>query len=82
MYLYSVYDKKAQYFAPPFAARNNGEALRMFQMLVNDKNTTPGKYPEDYNLAILGEFDDVSGKVVPNEQVVILGEATEYVKAE
>lgn len=83
-YIYSVFDNKAELFGNPFVMKTNGEALRAFKSLVNDKNTMPGQHPGDFVLLNLGKFDDTTGAIIPNEHGagVNLGCGTEYVAKE
>lgn len=78
--IYTVYDAKAEFYATPFFARNNGEALRMFQEAANDKTITIGQYPEDYALFCIGEWDELSGVINLPTEFQSLGRAIDYVK--
>lgn len=62
--LYSIRDHKGDFFQVPFAQKTHGEAERTFYGLVNDEKTNLNKYPEDYDLYYIGEFNDHTGKVV------------------
>lgn len=62
---YSIRDAKADSFALPFYVKLEGEALRHFQGLVNDDRTTISKFPEDFDLYFVGEFDQNTGKFEP-----------------
>lgn len=55
--MYSIRDEKAQAFNVPFFFTTQGQALRAFQDLAQDANTTIGKHPEDYRLYHHGDFD-------------------------
>lgn len=59
---YSVFDKAACAFLPPFAARAPGEALRMFENTVLDPKSDMSRNSKDYVLYSIGVFDDASGK--------------------
>jgi hypothetical protein len=61
--MYSVRDAKAEVFKPPFYKQTHGEAERDFRMLCNDEKSIVAKYPEDFDLWYMGEFDDCSGKM-------------------
>lgn len=78
--IYSVYDNKAELYGTPFFMKTNGEAVRAFKSLVNDKSTMPGQHPEDFQLLHLGKFDDVEGTLCPNDKgnAVNLGFGTDY----
>lgn len=59
--VYAVADSGIQAYMPPFYARARGEALRAFTQLVNNRDTNVNKYPHQFELVYLGEFDDVTG---------------------
>ncbi|MGE0175404.1 MAG: phage ORF5 protein [Oligoflexales bacterium] len=63
--VYSIRDSKAQVFHPPFFQKTHGEAERSFKELANDNKNFIGKYPEDYDLYYLGEYDDNGGLLMP-----------------
>lgn len=54
--LYSVKDIKIGYSAP-FEAKNKGEALRMFEDALTNKQSTLSKHPRDMELYYVGTFD-------------------------
>lgn len=56
--MYSIYDAKAQVYNKPFHMVNHDTAIRSSKQLVNDPATEISKYPEDFSLWYLGEFDD------------------------
>lgn len=59
--MYSVRDAKGEIFNPPFYKQTHGEAERDFQTLVNDPQSMPAKYPEDFDLWYLGEYCNLTG---------------------
>lgn len=61
--IYSIRDAKAENFNPPFYAQTHGIAERNFRQLVNDEKSQVNKYPTDFDLYYIGEFDDNSGKI-------------------
>lgn len=79
--MFSVYDVASELYGTPFFMQSKGEAVRAFTSLVNDGSTMPGKYPEQFKLMQLGEFDNESGEVRQgNEEVVSLGLGSDYVR--
>lgn len=60
--VYAVYNSKAKFFNQPFTSKTDGEAERSFEQAVNDPQTFINRYPEDYDLYYLGQFDDNTGK--------------------
>jgi len=68
MKLFAVRDKKAQYFLKPFFARNEGEASRSFVDACHDTQTPLAHHPEDYDLYLIGGFDDETGSLKPADE--------------
>ena len=75
----SVYDVKGEMFQAPFFVPALGIAMRMFTDVVNDKSTPFGKYPGDFVLYQVGEFDDATGEFENVSPAKHLGIGTEYV---
>lgn len=61
--MFVIYDHKAEVFATPFFQRTRAEALRGFIEVCNDKTTNFYKWPSDYSLYEVGEFDLDSGEL-------------------
>lgn len=78
--IYSVYDSKAKAYNSPFYLRNSGEATRGFSDVVNDGKSQISKYPEDYTLFELGEFDDEMGSIAMYDAKITLGGALQFKK--
>lgn len=62
MHVYSVFDKKAGAYFPPFFAKTHGMAERNFMATVMDEGHDFHIFAEDYGLFRLGTFDDTTGK--------------------
>lgn len=77
--VYSVYDKAVRAWMQPFYCRTTGEAIRSFTELANDGQSNVSKYPTDYELYALGEYDDSSGLFTSGSPVRVIG-ATEVLK--
>lgn len=65
--VFSIRDSKAEVYNMPFYQKTMGEAERSFRQAAMDEKTTLSKYPEDYDLYYLGEYDDNSGKLIPKD---------------
>lgn len=65
--VFTAYDNKTKAFLPPFQLRTSEEAIRGFTEVCNTQDHQFQKYPEDYSLYLLGEFDDNTGRY-ENEQ--------------
>jgi len=78
MRIFTVYDTKAAIYGQPFYAVTDGIALRMFSDAVN--NNSPdnalNRYPEDFTLYYIGEFDDATGSVTGNLNPILVANGT------
>lgn len=70
--VFSVFDKKAGAYLPPFFLPEVAVAQRAFRDCVGDKSHAFGRHPEDYSLVHLGEFDDATGELVDGGVDVIV----------
>lgn len=61
--IFAAFDAKVKTFANPFCVAHAGQALRSWEEHVNDGQSMPSKYPEDFALYELGEFDDQTGEI-------------------
>lgn len=66
--LYAVYDTKGSFYFPPFCAGNDELAIRSILTMVLEGKTNISRFPEDYQIFRLGEFDDQSSKILSNDQ--------------
>ena len=80
--MYSIYDSKAEAFMEPYFATTPGLALRAFSNGANNKETTIGKYPNDFVLYEVGQFDDQTGDLDNYTENKNLGIAIEYIESE
>lgn len=62
---FSLFDLKADLFMPPFYSGTLGQAVRSVIEAAADQRTTLGRYPQDFSLMEVGEFDDVTGELTP-----------------
>lgn len=74
----AVYDSKVEAYLSPFFMRSRGEALRGFESAVNDPQTSFCRYPADYTLFEIGEFDESTGRIAPHQAYVDLGNAVQF----
>lgn len=61
----AIYDKKIGKHTTPFVCETFEDAKRQFSNIVNYSNSLMCKFPEDYCLVHIGDFDDVVGIVIP-----------------
>lgn len=79
--IYSVYDLKAKTYCNPFVMENDDCAIREFATAANDLTTNIGKYPSDYCLYSVGQFDYDTGTLSPSLPTS-LGLGASFVKTE
>lgn len=65
--MFSIRDSKGEIFHPPFFKNTHGEAERDFKQLSKDDKSMVSKYPEDFDLYYIGEYDTKTGKMNPVE---------------
>ncbi|WNK13662.1 MAG: nonstructural protein [Microvirus sp.] len=65
----SIYDVKANMYHFPFAASNREVAKRQFAATVSDPASMLSKFPADFILQVVGEYDDSSASIQPYEAV-------------
>lgn len=77
--VFCVFDSKVEAYMAPFFLRSKGEAIRAFSDMAKDNNTNVGRYPDDFSLFELGEYDDSSAKFTMLNTPYSLGVASEFV---
>lgn len=80
--LFCIYDSKVKSYLDPITLRNTGEALRAFDSIVNNPGSDFNKYPGDYTLFEIGEFDDETGSLFQYEAKINLGLAIDFKKSQ
>jgi hypothetical protein len=70
----SVKDRAADVFVRPFTVPHRNVAIRDFTDQVNNASADNplNKHPDDFDLYLLGEFDDNLGTFTANEGVIVL----------
>lgn len=62
---YCVLDVKSKVYNSPHFLINDAVAIRQFQMVIMDKESMLSKFPEDYRLYCVGNFDMLTGQIKP-----------------
>lgn len=70
--VYSVYDVKAGAYMRPFFTQTEGMATRAFIDEIANADSPLGKHPEDYSLYRVSEFDELEGRFIAQDPVLIL----------
>lgn len=73
----AIHDTKAEIYETPAPIKNRAIAIRSFSEMCKDKNSNLAKFPQDYNLEIIGAFDEEEGKLIGTKPEVI-AKATDY----
>lgn len=68
MNFYAIYDLKAGYYLTPFIAHNHHVAKRMFTASCSDSNTSLYQFPTDYELFLIGSFDEQTAEIATVEK--------------
>lgn len=80
MKILAVMDIKAKVFMKPFSDRFLAEALRSFEIGVNSKDSMFNRFPDDYALYEIADFDEQTGAVVPHAHPISIGTARHFLK--
>lgn len=73
--LVCLYDKKAQTYFPPTCHINKSVALRDITQYLMDPRNPVAKYPHDYSIWVVGEWNEDQGQITSFPNPVILEEA-------
>jgi hypothetical protein len=81
MNLYSVEDVKTQTYINPIAFHIDRDAKESFRQILMDENDSPyKKFPEDYRLVRIGQFDEREGKLIPQDKPIPIVFASELMQ--
>lgn len=75
--IYSIYDIKSESFAMPFYAVNDAVAIRTVQDAMAQPEIPLARYPNDFAIYYLGEFEEETGLINPAEMpchIIILAQ--------
>lgn len=79
--LYSIYDEITQSFSYPFHSINERAAIRSFQHVSMDKNSSIFHSPSDFILYDIGIFDDSTAQFSSHSQPVRVITAQQAINA-
>jgi len=77
-FMFSVYDSKARVYGNPFMSPRQETAVRDFTAAVRDSSTQLNKFPEDFTLVEIGEFDDETCTFTLHQNPIPLGLANQF----
>lgn len=68
--VFALYDQKAKAFLQPFFLPNEEVAKRAMTQHLQNPDTEISKFPSDYTLFQLGDYDDNTGEIKPEKTPV------------
>ncbi len=80
MKLYSVHDAKGNFYDVPRVFRNAGEAARAFETTCKQSDTAWNKYPADFTIVELGDWDADSGTIMPYDKHLHIARASDFIQ--
>lgn len=80
MKLFTVHDSKAEAFIVPFYERTTGLAVRAFTAAANEDGHQFNRFPGDYTLFELGEFNELTAGIEMLRTPKSLGLAVNFVE--
>lgn len=78
--MFVVYDSKVEAYNTPFHCRTVGEAIRSFEAAVQDPQSNFARWPADYTLFEIGEYDDSTAQIEMFPAKRSIGCAIEFVR--
>lgn len=64
--VFSIYDIKTMIYHQPMFAINEHHAIRVIKLEFNKQGSMLNEYPEDFDIYLIGEFDDRKGTLEKN----------------
>lgn len=80
--VFAIYDSKAGAFLQPFFSVNVATASREFATAVNSDGHAFSRHSGDYELFLLGEWDQYEGIIKMYETKQTLGLASQFINRE
>lgn len=77
--IFTIHDKAAGAYLPPFILHAEGLAIRAFTDCINDTSHAFSKHPADYTLLTIGTFDDLTGTITTLQTHKPLGNGLSFV---
>lgn len=76
--LVAVLDKKALAFGAVYTSKNESTAIRDFSIACQNPESNLNRFPEDYQLCKLANFDEEQGKIIPCKVPEVLTSAQAF----
>lgn len=76
--VFTIHDSKAEAYLQPFFLATKGQAIRNITEILCNSEHQFSKYPEDFTLFELGEYDDSNAQMLPYPTPLSLGKLVEF----
>ena len=70
--IFCIKDEKSGQHYDPFTMGNTIDAQRTFMQAMKAEKSMIAQYPEDFNLYLVGEYDEMTGLITAQKPVLIL----------
>lgn len=80
--IFAIRDNKAKVYGTPFFLAEEGQAIRQFTDLANNKDSLVGRHPQDFTLFRIGAYADNTAVLIGSDPIFSLGNALEFVHEE
>lgn len=77
--VFSIFDTKGEAFCLPFYKQTKGLAIRDFTDAIKDPQSPYSKYPSEFIMYEIGEYDDSSGSLLNYEVNVLVGHGSDFI---
>lgn len=78
--VFAIRDVKSEGFFPPVTAPTRGAAVRDLVYSITQSASPMSKYPEDYDLYELGEFNESTGELVVSPTISLVGNVSTFIQ--
>jgi len=80
MKLFAIRDMKAQTYLRPTISPSTADALRNFEIVSNEGDSMISRFPNDFRIYHLADFDPITGVLDVLERPSDLGSAADFKK--
>ena len=75
--VFAIFDKASQTYGNPFVAINTAVATRDFWQACKEPKSPMALFPRDIELHLIGEYNEETGLLSPNKQIVLSNDGAE-----
>lgn len=82
--MFAIKDRATDSFNVPFTVMTTAQAVRTFADEVNSdpQRSAIAKHPDDYDMYIVGEYDDQTAKITPLDPIERIARAKDLLRGE